>query len=185
MENKRTHPFVTIHCDIVEETETSSDRDATINLATPTQQSPSLKPTVDREKTNEKSQSSSPHEKVSTLIFSIQAPRQEATRARRLHNEKLAVIELNRGKLTMRAIHAPQETLREYLKKHIPTPIPPGDKNDLNRRNGSLTLLHENMILRKDDITKLLLEHGADVNIYEQGQTIAHQAAAANDISML
>ena len=113
MENKKTYPFFTIHCDIVEETETSSDRDATMNLATPTQRSPSLKPTADREKTNEKSQSSSPHEKVSRIIFSIQAPRQEATRARRLHNEKLAVIELNRGKLTMRALHAPQETLCE------------------------------------------------------------------------
>ena len=39
------------------------------NLATPTQQSPSLKPTADREKTTVKSQSSSPTEEVSTLIF--------------------------------------------------------------------------------------------------------------------
>ncbi len=46
-------------------------------------------------------------------------------------------------------------------------------------------MLHESVILRKHDITKLLLEHGADVNIYEQGQTIAHRAAAINDISML
>ena len=30
-----------------------------------------------------------------------------------------------------------------------------------------------------------LLEHGANVNIYEQGQTIAHRAASANDTLML
>jgi ankyrin repeat protein len=41
------------------------------------------------------------------------------------------------------------------------------------------------VILLKHDITDLLLEHGANVNIYEQGQIIAHRAAAANDISML
>ena len=175
MENKRTNPFVTVQCDIVEEAETSSDSDATI----PTQQSPSLKSTTGREKTTVRSQSTSPHENVSKLISSIQIPKQEATRARRVHNEQLAVIELNRGRLTMRAIHAPQETLREYLKKHIPTPIPSDDKNALNRRLGSFTLLHESVILRKHDITKLLLEHGADVNIYEQGQTVAHRAATA------
>ena len=70
MENKKTHPFVTIYCDIVED----SDGDATQNLVTPTQQSPSLTPTDDREETIEPYQSSSPDEKVSTHIFkSIQA----------------------------------------------------------------------------------------------------------------
>ena len=85
----------------------------------------------------------------------------------------------------MRALHAPQETLREYLKKHIPAPISLGDKNILNKKHGTLSVVHESVIFRKHDITKLLLEHGADVNIYKQGQTIAHQAAAANDILML
>ena len=60
-----------------------------------------------------------------------------------------------------------------------------GDKNILNKKHGTLSLVHESVILRKHDITDLLLEHGANVNIYEQGQTIAHRAAAANDISML
>ena len=41
------------------------------------------------------------------------------------------------------------------------------------------------MIFLKHDITDLLLEHGANVNIYEQGQTIAHRAATANDTLML
>ena len=56
-------------------------------------------------------------ENVSKLIPSIQIPKQEATRARRLHYKKLVVTELNRGKLTLRAPHAPQEILHEYLKK--------------------------------------------------------------------
>ena len=60
-----------------------------------------------------------------------------------------------------------------------------GDKNILNKKHGTLSLVHESVILRKHDITDLLLEHGANVNIYEQGQTIAHRAAAANDTLML
>ena len=41
------------------------------------------------------------------------------------------------------------------------------------------------MIFLKHDLTDLLLEHGANVNINEQEQTIAHRAAAANDTLML
>jgi ankyrin repeat protein len=85
----------------------------------------------------------------------------------------------------MRAVHAPRESLRMYLKKNIPTPIPSGNKNILNKRYKNLTLLHESVIFLKHDITDLLLEHGANVNIYEQGHTIAHRAAAANDTLML
>jgi hypothetical protein len=184
MENKRTHPFVTIHCDIVEETETSSGSDATINLATLTQQSPSLTPTANREETTGRLQSSSPNEEVSTHIFkSIQTQStQETTRARQLRDEKIAVVELTNNKLTMQYT---LESLRMHLKKHIPNPIPSGDKYILNKRHKNLTLLHESVIFRKHDITELPLEHGADVNIYVQGQKIAHRAAAANDISML
>jgi ankyrin repeat protein len=72
-----------------------------------------------------------------------------------------------------------------YLKKHIPTPIPWGDKNILNKRYRNLTLLHESVIFLKHDIIDLLLEHGTNVNKYEQGQRIAHRAAVANDTLML
>ena len=158
MENKKTHPFVTIYCDIVEDTEASSDGDATKNLVTPTKQSPSLTPTDDREETIEPYQSSSPDEKVSTHIFkSIQAhSTQEITRARQLHDEKLAIIELTNNKLTMRAVHASRETLRMYLKKHKPIPILSGDKNILNKKHKNLTLLHESVIFLKHEITDLL-----------------------------
>jgi hypothetical protein len=182
MDNEKTQPFVTIYCDIVEDTDAGFNSDATIDLVTPTQQSPSITPTDHCAETVEPAKSSSPHEKVSTHIFkSIQTKStQEITRARQLHDEKLAVVELTNNKLTMRAVHAPRETLRMYLKKHIPTPIPSGDKNILNKRYKNLTLLHESVIFLKHDITDLLLEHRENVNIYEQGQTIAHRAAAAN-----
>jgi hypothetical protein len=41
-ENKGAHPFVTIYCDIVEDTDASIDSDATINIVTPTPESPSI-----------------------------------------------------------------------------------------------------------------------------------------------
>ena len=185
MDSEKPQPFVTIYCDFVEDTDAGIDSDSVIDLVTPTQQSPS--PADNCAETVEPAQLSSPHEKVSTHIFkSIRTKStQEITRARQLHDEKLAVVELSNDKLTMRAVHAPRESLRMYLKKHIPTPIPSGDKNILNKRYENLTLLHESVIFLKHDITDLLLEHGANVNIYEQGQTIAHRAAAANDTLML
>ena len=79
-------------------------------------------------------------------------------------DEKIAVVELTNNKLTMRAVHAPRESLRMYLKKHIPKPIPSGDKNILNKKYINLTLLHESVIFLKHDITDLLLKHGANVN---------------------
>jgi hypothetical protein len=136
MDNEKTQPFVTIYCDIVEDTDAGIDSDATIDLVTPTKQSPSITPADHCAETVEPAQSSPPHEKVSTHIFkSIQTQStQEITRARQLHDEKLAVVELTNNKLTMRAVHAPRETLRMYLKKHIPAPIPSGDKNILNKK---------------------------------------------------
>ena len=39
MDNNQLQPFVIIQCDIVKDTDLGSDRDATVNLVTPTQQS--------------------------------------------------------------------------------------------------------------------------------------------------
>jgi hypothetical protein len=92
--NKETHPFVTIYCDIVEDTDASIDSDATINIITPTQESPSITPADHGAETIQPTQSSTPSEKVSTHIFkSIQTQStQEITRARQLHDEKLASL---------------------------------------------------------------------------------------------
>ena len=97
MEDKETHPFVTIYCDIVDDTDANIDSDATIDLVTTTQQSPSLTPTDHGIKIMESTQSSPSPEKVSThIIKSIQTQStQEITRARQLYDEKLAVVELS------------------------------------------------------------------------------------------
>jgi hypothetical protein len=83
-ENKETHPLVTIYCDIVEDTDTSIDSDATTNIVTPTQESASITPTDHGAETIQPQQSSQPPENVSTYIFkSIQTQStQEITRAR-------------------------------------------------------------------------------------------------------
>ena len=129
MDNEKPQPFVTIYCDIVEETDASIDSDATINIVTPIQESPSITPTEHGAETIQPPQSSPPPEKVSTHIFkSIQTQStQEITRARQLHDEKLAVVELTNDKLTMRAVHATRKSQRMYLKKHVP------DTNSIGR----------------------------------------------------
>ena len=93
-----------------------------------------------------------------------------------------AMIDLNQGRLTIDAINAPRETIRTFLKRHMPLPIPVGDKNMLNKRfNMTMTLLHRSVKELKYDIVDLLLNYGADVNILEDGKSIAHRAAEAND----
>ena len=89
MDNKRNHHFVTTKRNSAEDTDARSDSSVT--------------------------QQTSPNEEVSTHIFkSIQTQlTQEATRAQ----QQLAIIELTSGELTMRAVHAPHESLRQYLKK--------------------------------------------------------------------
>ena len=47
-EEKDTHPFVTIHCEIVEDADAGIDSDATVKLATSTHQSSPLAPTTQR-----------------------------------------------------------------------------------------------------------------------------------------
>ena len=66
MDNEKPQPFVTIYCDIVEDTDADIDSDS-VDLVTPTQQSPS--PADNCAETVEPAQFSSHHEKVSTHIF--------------------------------------------------------------------------------------------------------------------
>ena len=68
------------------------------------------------------------------------------------------MINLNQGRLTIDAINAPRETIRTFLKRHMPLPIPEGDKNMLNRKfNMTMTLLHRSVKELKYDIVDLLL----------------------------
>ena len=47
-EEKETHPFVTIHCEMVEDADAGIDSDATVKLATSIHQSSPLAPTTQR-----------------------------------------------------------------------------------------------------------------------------------------
>jgi ankyrin repeat protein len=173
MDNRKKNPFVTIYGDIVD----SSDESDKCSPPPTNLQEVRLQP----------QEYLTPDDNVSTQINkSTQAQlKPETTNARQSNNEELAVEELLNDELTMRAVHAPRESLRQYLKKRMPTPIPLDEKNFLNNLYDGISLLHESVTLRKHDIMELLLEYRANVNIYEEGQTIAHRAAANNDTTML
>jgi hypothetical protein len=158
MDYKKKNPFVTIYCDIVD----SSDKGDKCSPIPTTLQEEQLKPL----------EYLTPDDNVSTHVNkSLQTqPKQETTNARQFNDEKLAIEELLNGGLTMRAVHAPRESLCLYFKKHMPTPIPLGEKNFLNKLCDGLTLLHESVTLLKHDIMELLLEYRANVNIYKKGR---------------
>jgi hypothetical protein len=169
MDNKKKNPFVTIYCDIVDSSD-ESDKCSPL-------------PTNLQEEQLQLQEYLTPDDNVSTHVnrFTQTQPEPETTNAQKTHDEELAVEELLNGELTMRAVHAPRESLRQFLKKHMPTPIPLDEKNLCD----GLSLLHGSVTLLKHDIMELLLEYKANVNIYENGKTVAHRAAAANDTTML
>ena len=173
MDNKKKNPFVTIYCDIVDSSD-ESDKCSPL-------------PTNLQEEQLQPQEYLTPDDNVSTHVnrYTQAQPEPETTNAQKSHDEELAVEELLNGELTMRAVHAPRESLRQFLKKHMPTPIPLDEKNFLNNLCDGLSLLHESVTLLKHDIMELLLEYKANVNIYEKGETVAHRAAAANDTTML
>ena len=92
------------------------------------------------------------------------------------------MVNIHQARLTIGAIHAPMETLRTFLKRQMPLPLPLGDDNILNDKfNETITLLHSSVKELKYDIVDLLLTFGADVNILEDGKSIAHRAPDTND----
>ena len=109
-------------------------------------------------------------------------PVQERARWRHQQNEVMAVVELDRNLLTLRAIQAPREVLRSYIKKRMPYPYPTGEYNFLNYKFSDFTLLNSSAKQLKYDIVDLLLTYGGDVNIKEDGNTLAHNAAELNDV---
>ena len=202
-----TQPMVVIYCDIVNETSQDSEKTIELQLSTENSRSPSpprLTPIMAN------SPSSTEYDPLdislpptmatppSFLAYdSIAAsPKDDNTRkeiynsikTRYIHDNDgvqksvSAMIDLNQGRLTIDAINAPRETIRTFLKRHMPLPIPVGDKNMLNKRfNMTMTLLHRSVKELKYDIVDLLLNYGADVNILEDGKSIAHKAAETND----
>ncbi|KAK4006856.1 hypothetical protein OUZ56_012012 [Daphnia magna] len=80
-------------------------------------------------------------------------------------------------------LHAPREEIRRcIIKKLGPAALNYHPKAEfLNQKFNNKTLLHTSVKAGKQDITDLLLDYGADPDIEEDGQTIAHRAAAENN----
>ncbi|KAK4015087.1 hypothetical protein OUZ56_030077 [Daphnia magna] len=80
-------------------------------------------------------------------------------------------------------LHAPREEIRKcIIQKLGPAAWDYHPKAEfLNQKFNNKTLLHASVKAGKLDITDLLLDYGADPDIKEDGQTIAHRAAAENN----
>ncbi|KAK4024539.1 hypothetical protein OUZ56_009961 [Daphnia magna] len=80
-------------------------------------------------------------------------------------------------------IDAPREEIRRcIIQKLGPAAWDYHPKAEfLNQKFNNKTLLHTSVKAGKLDITDLLLDYGADPDIEEDGQTIAHRAAAENN----
>ena len=189
MDNQQQSPFVTVFCDIVNNSDADGDSDKTIELSPNAQQSPSppqLSP-IPRSSMQSSPSTDSTWENnniVSDNFFPPYKTRyfQDSTRSEQIQNEISAIVALHRGDLTINAVHAPRESLRTFLQEQKPLSVSPIGENKLNKRfEYDQTLLHTSVKLLKHDIVDLLLTYGADVNIFEEGKTVAHRAAENND----
>ena len=185
MDYQEQSPFVTIFCDIVNNSDTYGDSDKTIELSSNTQKSPSppqlsplpesfMHPSPSIESTLDNNNI------VSDYFFPPYKTRyfQDSTRSELIQNEISAITALHLGDLTINAIHAPRESLRAFPQKQKPLSLSPAGENKLNKRfEYDQTLLHTSVKLLKHDIVDLLLTYGGDVNIFEEGKTVAHRAA--------
>jgi ankyrin repeat protein len=79
-----------------------------------------------------------------------------------------------------------REILRAFLEKQLPLPASTGDENFLNSIfDGGITLRHSSVKQLLYDITDLILVHGADANIPEDGKTVVLRATETNDTLLI
>ncbi|KAK4037775.1 hypothetical protein OUZ56_029804 [Daphnia magna] len=96
----------------------------------------------------------------------------------------VAITMLMKGEFNYNLLKVSREMIRNHLlearengkniKQILDTVFP----------NGT-TLLHGSVIKERFDVTDMFLQYGADSNIYEEGMTIAHRAAADNNVHLL
>ncbi|KAK4028279.1 hypothetical protein OUZ56_017559 [Daphnia magna] len=96
----------------------------------------------------------------------------------------VAITMLMKGEFNYNLLEVSREMIRNHLleareigkniKQILDTVFP----------NGT-TLLHGSVIKERYDVTDMFLQYGADSNIYEEGMTIAHRAAADNNVHLL
>jgi hypothetical protein len=119
MDNQQKSPFVTIFCDIVNNSNTdgykTTDSDKTIELSSNAQQSPTppqLSPLPESFMQSSPSTDSTLENNniVSDNFFPPYKTRyfQDSTCSEQIQNEISAIVSLHRGDLTINAIHAPR-----------------------------------------------------------------------------
>ncbi|KAI9552230.1 hypothetical protein GHT06_022585 [Daphnia sinensis] len=115
-------------------------------------------------------------------IPTLSAARDDAV-CRRLR----ATTRLSKGEIFLDLVDAPREEIRRFiLKKLGPTEGHQRPKAEfLDEIMNGRTLLHRSVKKEKLDVTDSFLYYGADPNIEEDGQTIAHIAAAENNKLLL
>ncbi|KZR96789.1 Uncharacterized protein APZ42_008673, partial [Daphnia magna] len=96
----------------------------------------------------------------------------------------VAITMLMKGEFNYNLLEVSREMIRNHLLE-----AREGGKNikqilDTVFPNGT-TLLHGSVIKERFDVTDIFLQYGADSNIYEEGMTIAHRAAADNNVHLL
>jgi hypothetical protein len=101
------HPIVFIHEDIIDES--SMDSDATVELTT-NNSTQTSSPPPSASINNDFPLTPNNHQVRTNIVRT--RPIQERTRSQHLQNEIMAMIELENGDLSLRALHAPRETLR-------------------------------------------------------------------------
>ncbi|XP_057366744.1 putative ankyrin repeat protein RF_0381 [Daphnia carinata] len=115
-------------------------------------------------------------------------PSLAAGEAASIRLERMATKAAKEGQLILEIMNAPRNTLRKFLKKKEEegraTGRSVGSMLDTKFPNGR-TLLHESVNKKRYDVTDLLLTFGANINIVENGETIAHRAAADNNEHLL
>ncbi|KAK4045284.1 hypothetical protein OUZ56_032822 [Daphnia magna] len=86
-------------------------------------------------------------------------------------------------KTTLPKCNAPREEIRRYIIKKfgLATWNYHPKEEFLNQKFNGKTLLHTSVKVGKLDISDLMLDYGADPDIEEDGQIIAHTAAAENN----
>ncbi|KZS06420.1 Uncharacterized protein APZ42_030139 [Daphnia magna] len=110
-------------------------------------------------------------------------PTLSAARADAIQKRTQAITRLPDQEIFLEMIDAPREEIRRcIIQKLGPATWDYHSKAEfLNQKFNNKTLLHTSVKAGKLDITDLLLDYGADPDIEENGQTIAHRAAAENN----
>ncbi|KZR96784.1 Uncharacterized protein APZ42_008679 [Daphnia magna] len=110
-------------------------------------------------------------------------PTLSAARADAIQKRTQAITRLRDQEIFLEMIDAPREEIRRCIIKKLSSAAwdyhPKAEF--LNQKFYNKTLLHTSWKAGKLDITDLLLDYGADPDIEEDGQTIAHRAAAENN----